>query len=140
MRGDGRIYQRGERFYIAYSVGGREFRESTGSRGPADAQRLLATRLQEREQAEAAQIAAPTATTYEDLAKLYIAEYELHQHRTLSTARARVEHLRTFFGGMIVTAITAATIARYQATRRAHGLSAATVNRETAALHRMLVL
>jgi len=69
-----------------------------------------------------------------------VTEYELHEHRTLSTAKARVEHLRSFFGGMAATAITAAVIARYQATRRQRGVTAATVNRETAALHRMFVI
>jgi integrase len=140
VRGDGRIYQRGDRYYIAYSVGGREFRESTGSRDPAAAQRLLATRLRERDRAEATQLSATTAAAYDDLAKAYIAEYELQRHRTLSTARARVEHLRAFFGGMAAAAITAAAIARYQAARRGRGMAAATVNREMAALHRMFTI
>jgi len=68
MRGDGRIYKRGPLFYIAYSIGGREFRESTGSREWADAERLLAQRLTERDRAQAAQATAPrTATTFDDL-------------------------------------------------------------------------
>src|SRR5262245_1544795 len=79
MRGDGRIYQRGGLFYIAYSVGSREFRESTGSREWQDAEQLLNRRLQEREQA----VQALTAVTFDALTKEYIAEYELHQHRTI---------------------------------------------------------
>jgi integrase len=41
---------------------------------------------------------------------------------------------------MAAAAITAALIARYQAVRRQGGVTAATVNRETAALHRMYVI
>src|SRR5437660_10723210 len=105
MRGDGRIYQRGDRYYIAYSIGGREFRESTGSTDPADAQRRLLERLRQRAQAEAAVLAAASAATFDDLAAAYVAEYELRGHRTVSTARARAAHLRRSFGGLLASAI-----------------------------------
>jgi integrase len=140
MRGEGRIYRRGARYYIAYSIGGREFRESTGSSDPVDAQRLLVDRLRQRAHAEAAVVAAQSAATVDDLATAYVAEYELRGHRTLSTARARAAHLRRFFGAMVAAAILALHITRYQTRRRAEGAAAATVNRETAALHRMLVI
>jgi len=68
MQGDGRIYQRGARFYIAYSIGGREFRESTASGDPADAQRLLVERCRHRAQAAAAVVAAQSPATFDDLA------------------------------------------------------------------------
>ena len=45
MAGNGRIYKRGEIFFIAYSDHGREFRESTRSRNVEDAKRLLEQRL-----------------------------------------------------------------------------------------------
>src|SRR5713101_5029728 len=140
MRGEGRIYQRGVRYYIAYSIGGREFRESTGSGDPAVAQRLLVARLRHRAQAEAAVVAAASAATFDDLASAYVAEYQLRGHRTLSTARARAAHLRRRFGGMLAAAILALHITRYQTSRRAEGAAAATVHRETAALHRMFVI
>ena len=140
MRGDGRIYRRGEIFFIAYSIGGREFRESTGSRDCADAQRLLAERIADRQRAVHAVRAAPADVTFDDLGRAYVAEYELREHRTVSTARARVEHLRTFFGAIVAAAITTLHITRYQVVRRQAGMAAATVNRETASLHRMFVI
>jgi hypothetical protein len=45
MAGSGRIYQRGRIYFIAYSHGGQEFRESVRSEDIEDAKRLLATRL-----------------------------------------------------------------------------------------------
>jgi integrase len=140
MRGDGRIYRRGEIFFIAYSIGGREFRESTGSRDCAEARRLLTERIADRQRAVEAMRTAPSHVTFDDLGRAYLAEYALHEHRTLSTARARVEHLRAVFGGLLAAAITTLQITRYQGVRRQAGMAAATVNRETAALHRMFVI
>src|SRR5262245_11800563 len=110
MRGDGRIYQRGGVYYIAYSIGGREFRESTGSRDVGDAQRRLTERLRDRDQAQRAIASAPGGTTFDDLADAFVNEYTLREHRTIVTARARVDHLRHVFGRMLVAAITAAQI------------------------------
>ncbi len=136
MAGHGRIYQRGQVYFIAYSVGGRELRESARSGQWADAQALLERRLQERERADR-QAAETPKFSFEAMAAVYVEEYAIRQLRTLSTARLRVTHLATFFGGMAAAAITAPLIRLYQAGRRKKGAAAATVNRETAALHRM---
>ena len=57
-----------------------------------------------------------------------------------NTARPRVEHLRSFFGGWPVEAITADAVRRYQLYRRKQGAEAATINRETSALSRTFQL
>jgi integrase len=51
-----------------------------------------------------------------------------------------VEHLRGFFGGWAVDAITADRVRDYQLYRRTQGAEAATINRETSALSRMFQL
>jgi integrase len=51
-----------------------------------------------------------------------------------------VEHLRAFFGGWGVEAITPDSVRNYQMHRRRQGAEAATVNRETSALSRMFQL
>src|SRR6266487_3809800 len=56
----------------------------------------------------------------------------------MSTARARVEHLREVFGGRMADAITADDVRQYQLHRRQQRAEAATINRETSALSRML--
>jgi len=58
----------------------------------------------------------------------------------LTTARARVEHLRAFFGGWCVEAITPDSVRNYQMRRRRQGVETATVNRETSGLSRMFQL
>lgn len=137
MAGQGRIYKRGEIYFIAYSARGREFRESTRSRQVEDAQRLLAERL-------AACAPAPAAVgpgvPFEELCRLYLDEYRLRQYRTADTAGGRAKNLLAFFGALTATAITTALIREYQRTRREAQAAAATINRETAALKKMFRL
>jgi integrase len=78
-----------------------------------------------------------TPLTFDSMAHAYLEDYVLQQYRTLSTARPRVEHLREFFGGWAVEAITADSVRNYQLNRRKQDAQAATINRETSALSRM---
>jgi integrase len=145
MASSGRIYERGGIYFVAYSIGGREFRESSRSRNVEDAQRLLSSRTVERSApalaTEAPPAVPPTAETsrftFDDLAKLYLEEYEVRQFRGPKTAEQRVKNLRRFFAGMAANAINVTIVRQYQARRIRNGAAAATVNRETAALRRM---
>ena len=137
MAGQGRIYRRGQMFFIAYSDRGREFRESTRSRDIEDAKRLLAERL------AACQPARPmvmVGVAFVTLCELYLDEYRLRQFRTPDTAGGRVKNLRAFFDHIPANAISTADLRAYQATRRRQNAAAATINRETAALKRMFRL
>jgi integrase len=78
--------------------------------------------------------------TFDIMAQAYSQDYVLQRYRTLTTARARVEHLRGFFGGWAADAMTADGVRNYQLHRRKQGAEAGTVNRETSALSRMLQL
>jgi integrase len=78
--------------------------------------------------------------TFDTMSQAYLEDYVLQRYRTLTTARARVEHLRAFFGGWGVEAITPDSVRNYQMHRRPQGAEAATVNRETSALSRMFQL
>jgi integrase len=78
--------------------------------------------------------------TFDTMATAYLQDYQLQRYRSLTTARARVEHLRRFFGDWAAEAITADSVREYQLERRAQGFEAATVNRETSALSRMFQL
>jgi len=81
-----------------------------------------------------------TPLTFDTMAKTYLEDYVLQRYRTLTTARARVEHLRGLFASWPVEAITADAVRRYQLHRREQGAEAATINRETSALSRMFQL
>ncbi len=135
MAGRGRIYQRGIIYYIAYRWDGREYRESARSSEFAEAEQLLATRLAERQGQSRSEV-----LTFDDLAAWYLDDYAVRRLRTVNTARGRVANLRAAFGGWRAPAITTEAIRTYQRTRRTAGAAAATVNRETSALSRMLHL
>ena len=137
MAGQGRIYRRGQMFFIAYSDRGREFRESTRSRDIEDAKRLLAERLAACQPARAVAVVGVAFVT---LCELCLDEYRLRQFRTPDTAGGRVKNLRAFFDHIPANAITTADLRAYQAARHRQNAAAATINRETAALKRMFRL
>jgi hypothetical protein len=78
--------------------------------------------------------------TFDTMAHTYLEDYALQRYRTMTTARARVEHLRDFFGGWLAETITADAVRRYELHRRDERAEAATINRETSALSRMFQL
>ena len=78
--------------------------------------------------------------TFDHLAAWYLDDYLVRRLRTVDTARGRVANLRATFGGQPATVMTTEAIRSYQWTRLAAGAVAATVNRETSALSRMLQL
>jgi integrase len=81
-----------------------------------------------------------TPVTFDTMARAYLEDYVLQRYRTMNTARPRVEHLRTVFGGSTPEAMTADRVRDYQLARRRQGAEAATINRETSALSRMFQL
>jgi integrase len=85
-------------------------------------------------------VPAGAPVTFDTMAQTYLEDYVLQRYRSLTTARARVEHLREFFGGWAVEAMTADAVRQYQLHRRAQRAEAATINRETSALSRMFQL
>ena len=81
------------------------------------------------------------APTLQQLADGYLDDYQLHEFRSLNTAGGRVANLLRFFGPHRPAArLTTVLIRQYQQHRRHQGAAAATVNRETSALSRMLRL
>lgn len=135
----GRVYQRGRVWWVQYYRRGQLFRESSGS----DLKSVASTLLKRRE-GDVANGRAPAVqaerTTFEDLAALYIADYEDNARRSLDTAEDRVATLKKTFRGMRACDIGTAQIASYVARRRAEGRAPATINRELSALKRMFSL
>lgn len=89
---------------------------------------------------EIIQAPAGAPLTFDSVAQAYLEDYLLQRYRTLTTARARVEHLRSNFGGWPLDGITPDSVRSYQMRRRQEGAETATINRETSALSRMFQL
>jgi integrase len=165
-RGVGRVYRpeyrdkkTGERrtvatWWIQYSHNGKPLREPSHSTSRADAVRLLKKRLGEIGRG---QLIGPKEEklTFEDLAVDLVRDYVLHERCSADTLGGallpdrrldleklggRLRHLYDVFGRDRALDITTDRMRAYQDRRRDAGASAATVNRELAALGRMFTL
>src|SRR5262245_17163588 len=139
MRGQGRLFQRGGAWWIAYYHRGREIRESAKTTSEQKAARLLRERLRT---AGTQEFIGPAAqrVTFDSLAALYLTDYRLNGRRSLRDATRNVEMLREAFGMDRALDITADRIAAYTAGRLEAGMKPASINRKLAALRRLFNL
>jgi integrase len=137
--GMGRVYKRGRIWWTQYYRNGQLFRESSGSPLKSVATTLLKKRLGDIAHGRTPAIQAER-TTFDELAALYVADYEDNARRSLDTAEDRVETLKKTFKGIRACEIGTVQIAAYIARRRTEGRAPATINRELSALKRMFSL
>lgn len=137
-RGLGRVYQRGRTWWIQYSWRGQLYRESSGSKEPSAAAKLLKRRLGEMGRGT---LVGPTVerTTFADLARLLTEDYEINGRKSLDRAERSVKLLRVVFGRSRAIDITADRVSAYVASRL-ETIKSATVRLELAALKRMFTL
>ncbi len=139
MRGMGRLYRRGEIYWIEYWHRNQQHRESSKSTRESDAVKLLKSRLGEIGQGK---LIGPTEgkITFEDLAADYLRDYSLKGERSLRWAKERVRHLCRFFGMNYAIDITTPRIRAFIDSRLEEEAANGTVNRDLAALSRMFTL
>ena len=133
----GHIYKRGHVYWIKYYRNGKPYRETSRSKKEADAKRLLKKREGEISQGKLPGIYFDKVR-FDELAEDFLRDYRINQKKSIPRATRSVEHLKKHFEGMSVTNITTSTINRYVDTRLDQGMSNASINRELAALKRML--
>jgi integrase len=143
----GYIYKRGATYWIRYSVGGRRYRESSGSTKIEKAEKLLARREAEL---SVGHLVTPAAKrfAFRDLAELLRNDYRVQGRRTLTvqvvngketfggTLAASLAHLTAFFGASPALGITSDRVTAYERQRLEAGAARATINKELAALRR----
>jgi integrase len=138
-RGQGRVFRRGEIWWVAFSHRGREYRESSKSGNRTDALKLLRRRLGEL---GIGRFVGPAAerVTIEALLDLVEADYELKQRRSLK----RVHHARVplleEFGPDTALEVGLPRLEDYVARRRRDGAALATIQYELAILRRGFTL
>ena len=135
----GRIYERGNIWWIQYYGQGQLFRESTHSDLKSAATSLLKLREGEIRQGRLPALRAEK-TTFEELAELFLQDYHINGRKTLQRAQELVARLRMTFGRFRACRITSKHILDYIARRQSEGLANGTINRELAALKRMFQL
>jgi integrase len=160
----GSIYKRGNIYWIKYYRNGKPYRESSESKREADAKRLLKKREGEISNGKLPGIYFDKVR-FDELAESFLADYRINQKKSLERAEHSVKHLKDSFEGFRIVDITTPRIQAYIEDRMkwtcndcyeefgaqdscfncgsidlSKGASNATINRELAALKRMLNL
>jgi hypothetical protein len=113
---------------------GKTIRESTGSTSIRAARKLRAHRMDQAGRGEPGRLAE--RLTVGKLLNGVLADYELNERGSLTTARARLRSLCERFGKLSAGRLTTAEVKVAHAEWRNAGLTAATVNRRTNLLRR----
>ena len=139
-RGQGRVFRRkgSKKWWIEYSVRGRQVRESSGSYRESAAVKLLNDRL------GAIGHGRPVGpqverTSFEDLVRMLIDDYIVNERRSLDRAKLAAKHLAGFFGKWRAIDITPDQFSAYVRSRLEGKPPArpATILTERAALTRL---
>jgi integrase len=122
MRGDGRVFQRGQIFWVAYSLRGVEHRESTGTSDEKQAGKFLKARLREvgADLLGARTFVTPKASklTVGELCEALKADFELRGKLSAQNA-SHLRRVSADFGEYRAVELTAERIDRYIETRLA---------------------
>jgi len=138
MRGDGRIYQRGPRWWISFygpGEGGRsvEHRE-LGGLTDKEARKKLKNRLHEvhnhRRGIVPFQGARQERVTVEELLKKLEQDYETKGKRSLPQLKSHLKHIRGMFGLDRALGVTEERLSDYITMRQKEKAAPATINRE----------
>ena len=132
----GRVYKRGETWWIQYYGHGQLYRESTKS-----ALKSVATSRLRMREGDVGQGRLPALkaeqTTFDELAALYLQDYTINGRKTVRRAQELVDRLRESFGRFRAIGITTQHVRDYITRRKSERVASGTINRELAALKRM---
>lgn len=135
----GMIYKRGAVFWIKYYKQGKAYRETSKSNKESKARQLLKRREGEILQGKIPGIVFEKIR-FNELVEDFLSNYRVNEKKSLSRAERSIKRLKETFDGMKVVNISTPLINRYIETRIDQGAAHATINRELAALKRVLNL
>jgi integrase len=132
----GRVYKRGETWWIQYYGHGQLYRETTKSSLKSVATSRLRMREGDIGQGRLPALKAER-TTFDELAALYLQDYTINERKTVRRAQELVDRLRESFGRFRAIGITTQHVRDYITRRQSERVASGTINRELAALKRM---
>lgn len=138
-RGEGSVYLRGNTWWIQYRADNKVYNESAKTDKKLDAIEYLKTKLGEIAQGRIPSIEFKK-TTFEDLKKVYLANFEKEGKKDRERADIAIEHLEGTFKNYRAIEITEAGIEEYSRKRLEQGVTPTTVNRELSVLRTMFRL
>ena len=133
----GTIYKRGKTYWIQYYRNGKPYRESTTSKKEVDAKRLLKKREGEISEGKLPGVYFDRVR-FDELAEDFLLDFKINQKKSLKRVEQCIDHLAETFEGVKVRDITTPKIQAYIEKRLNVEAANATINRELAALKRML--
>jgi len=77
---------------------------------------------------------------FEELARDLLTDYEVNLKKSADRVKLSIDHLAETFEGVRITSIDTPTVQKYIQKRKEEGAANATINRELAALKRMLIM
>jgi integrase len=138
MRGDGRVFKRGNRYWISYYNRGKEFRES-GGRTEAEAKRFLKNRIKE---IYGGQFVGPQVEriTVDEALDHLIEHLKNKGAKSVNNLKSDLKPIREWFGLDRAVDVTNTRIERYIQDRLSREKRPATVNRGLQGLRQALRL
>jgi integrase len=133
----GTIYKRSQTYWLKYYRNGKPYYESTGSQKETEAKKLLKKREGEISEGKLPGIYFDRVR-FDELAEDLITDYEINNRKSQGRIAQSISHLTNVFGGVRVTNIDTPRIQGYIQERIDEGAANGTINRELAALKRML--
>jgi integrase len=135
----GTIYKRGKTYWIQYYNNGKKYNESSKSH-----KKMVAVQLLKKREGEVSQGKLPGVhfdkVTFTELADEFLDDYIINRKKSLVRAQQSINHLNRKFEHFSVPAITTPKIKEYIKERLDEGAANGTINRELAALKRLLNL
>ena len=135
----GTIYKRGKTYWIKYYRNGKPFYESSESYKETEAKRLLKLREGEISKGKLPGIYFDRIR-FDELAEDFLTDYKINKRKSIARAERSVNHLKKHFEGCKVPQITTPKIQAYIKHRLDEGAANGSINRELAALKRLLNL
>ncbi len=135
----GSLYKRGKIWWIKYYRKGVIYRESTGTTVKAEANHKLKLREGEISSGKIPGVEFEKVA-FEELVEDLLRDYRINDRKSIARIKQAIAHLKKEFGGWKVPMITSQSVEEYIDRRLTEGAKNATINRELAALKRMLNL
>jgi len=133
------IYKRGSKYWIKYYRNGKPYREAAKTDKEGVAKNLLKMREGQIAEGKFPGLRVEKIL-YDELERDFLNDYEINGRKSQERAKVSAQHLKKFFEGMRVVNITTSAVETYILLRREEEASNGTINRELAALKRMLSL
>jgi hypothetical protein len=135
----GSIYKQGNIYWIKFYRAGKAYRESSRSKKPGPARRLLKKREGEIVENRFYGLRVEKIR-FEELAEDFLNDYRTNAKKSLERAEMSLKHLKKSFEGVRAIDISTDRIRVYILERQEQGAENGTINRELAALKRMFSL